>query len=75
MKQTKLWAALALATVLLAACGGQTATKTEPAQPAAQVEAPQKAAPAPAQAAAPTEAPGAAKTVAKPLFIDFYAPW
>jgi thiol:disulfide interchange protein len=81
MKQTKLWAVLVLATALLAACGGQPETKAAPAQPAAKVEVA-----APVQAAAPTEAPkaaaqpaaevaGASKTVAKPVFIDFYAPW
>jgi hypothetical protein len=91
MRQTKLLATLALATVLLAACGGQqeqkaaqpaaqSAPQAAPTQaevaapaPAAPTEAPKAAEPAAPQPAA--EAPGAAKVVAKPIFIDFYAPW
>jgi hypothetical protein len=52
--------ALAATGVLLAACGA-------PAQPiAAPVTQPKT------EAAAPG---GGAKTLAKPVFIDFYAPW
>ena len=90
MRQTKLLAVLALVSALLAACATPPETKTQPAQPAAKVEvaapATQPAAPteapkaqpataAPAVAAPVAEAPGAAKTLAKPVFIDFYAPW
>jgi hypothetical protein len=52
--------ALAATGVLLAACGA-------PAQPAAAPVTQPKT-----EAAAPG---GGAKTLAKPVFIDFYAPW
>ena len=77
MRKTKILAALAAA-LLLAACGGQPEPKAQPAQPAAKVEAPaQPAAPAEAPAAQPVAQPveGASKVLAKPVFIDFYAPW